>query len=276
MSEPLPTETSGRPAPAPAAAPGWRLPAWAAVLGLGVLMAGLAAVLAALAATLLEATAAAALATAVVVMPMAALVVLMVRQIEVSKAQVQRQESVDALTGVPNRAHFMALAEREWSRLRRYGGGAALVIVEVDKLARLADSRGADAAGAVMREVARHTGATLRGADAMGRLDGAQLAVWLVQADPTGALDAAERMRERIEALDITWLDQTLRVTLSVGVAVIRPAQQNLAALVADAEAALQAARHNGGNCVRAAPVDPSRLLKIGPGVGDNQAAGPV
>ena len=64
-------------------------------------------------------------------------------------------------------------------------------------------------------------------------------------------------------------------MTVSVGVAGLRPAHQNLTALVADAEAAAQAARQAGGNCVRAAPIDPLRLQRIGPSVGDNQAAGP-
>jgi hypothetical protein len=64
-----------------------------------------------------------------------------------------------------------------------------------------------------------------------------------------------------------------------VGVAALRPAHQNLAALIDDAEAALQAAKAAGGNCVRAAPVDLFRGRSSGPSVGpsvdDNQAAGP-
>ena len=106
-------------------------------------------------------------------------------------------------------------------------------------------------------------------------VDGAQLAVWLAQADALGALDVAERIRERTEALQIGFRQKALRVTVSVGVAALRPTHANLTALIEDAEAAVQAARQTGGNCVRAAPIDPQRLRRIGPSVGDNQAAGP-
>ena len=56
----------------------------------------------------------------------------------------------------------------------------------------------------------------------------------------------------------------------------LRPTHLNLSTLIADAEAAVQAARQAGGNCVRSAPVDPARAQRIGPSVGDNQAAGPL
>ena len=101
--------------------------------------------------------------------------------------------------------------------------------------------------------------------------------MFLAHADPLGALDVAERVRERVESLDIAWREHRLRATVSVGVALMRPAHQTLHAVIDDAEAALGAARHAGGNCVRAAPVEPrgaTRPGPRGPSVDDNQAAG--
>jgi diguanylate cyclase len=219
---------------------------------------------------------AAAITCGLVGLPLAVLLVRLGRQLERSREQLSRLDTLDALTGVANRNHFLAVAEREWARARRYGGGAALLLVDVDRFQRLCETRGVAAGDAVLRALARHTEPTLRGADALGRIGGSQLAVWLAHADPIGALDVAERIRERTEALDIDAHAQALRVTVSVGVAALRPAHQNLAALIEDAEAAVQAARQTGGNCVRAAPIDPTRGQKIGPSVGDNQAAGPV
>jgi len=224
----------------------------------------------------LAAPLAAAIAIGLVVLPLAVMLLKLARQLERSRLQLARLDTLDTLTGIANRGHFLALAEREWARARRYGSGAALLLVDVDRFHRLVESRGSAAGDAVLRALARHTEPTLRGADALARFGGSQLAVWLAQADPIGALDVAERIRERIETLDIPNEPQSLRVTVSVGVAALRPAHQTLAAVIDDAEAAVQAARQSGGNCVRAAPVDPLRLRKIGPSVGDNQAAGPV
>lgn len=223
----------------------------------------------------LAAPLAAALTMLVVVVPLSALLLRLARQVEHSRQQLAQFDPALAAGSAGSRQQFLALAEREWARARRYGDGAALLVVDVDRFHAVCESRGAEAGDAVLRALAASTGPTLRGADAMARFGGAQLVVWLAQADPLGALDVAERIRERTETLDVPWQQQSLRVTVSVGVAALRPAHQNLGALIEDAEAAVQAARQTGGNCVRAAPVDPLRLRKIGPSVGDNHAAGP-
>lgn len=219
---------------------------------------------------------AAALAVAVTSLPLGALLLRLARDLDRSRRQLARLDGVDALGATLGRAAFVALAEREWARARRYGGEPVLLIVDVDRFHRLCDTRGAAAGDAVLLQIARDVAPTLRGADALARFGGSQIAVWLAQADAIGALDVADRVRERVEALEVRWQPEPLRVTVSVGVAALRPAHASLAALIADAEAAAQAARQAGGNCVRAAPVDPTRLRRIGPSVGDNQAAGPV
>ncbi len=192
------------------------------------------------------------------------------------REQSQSADALDPVTGVPSRAPFLTLAEREFARSRRYGIGGALLLVDVDRYRRLVDGHDAQAADLVLREIAASTQATLRGADALARFGHAQVAVFLAHADPLGALDVAERIRERIEQLEIIWHDQRLRATVSIGVVLMRPAHLSLQAVVEDAEAALGAARHAGGNCVRAAPVDPRRLSRpgVGPSVDDNQARG--
>jgi diguanylate cyclase len=280
-----PTESSAVSTAAPPAATRARSARarWPAIgLGLGALLAGGGAALAWGLAELLSgsgrgaAPLAAALAVAAIVLPMAVLLLKLSRQLERSREQLERLDTVDAATGVAKRGHFLELASREWSRSRRYGSGAALLLVDVDRFSRLLETRGAAAGDAVLRALAQHTEPTLRGGDALARFGAAQLAIWLAHADPIGALDVAERVRERLESLDIAFGETTLRVTVSVGVAALRPAHPGLTALIDDAEAAVQAARQTGGNCVRAAPVDLGQLRKIGPSVGDNQAAGPV
>ena len=147
----------------------------------------------------------------------------------------------------------MDLADRERARARRYGTGAALLLVDVDRYARLCEARGAAAGDAVLAELMRQTLPTLRTADVLTRFSETQMAVFLAHADATGALDVAERIRERAEQLEVAWQPQAA-VTASVGVAHLRAAHLNLQALVDDAEDAVAAARHANGNCVRAAP----------------------
>lgn len=219
---------------------------------------------------------AAAVAVTIVSVPMALLVARLLRELAANRDKLARLDTIDLVTGASNRAPFIALAEREWARVRRYGGEPALLVVDVDRFARLCEQRGPAAGDEVLRAIVREVAPTLRGADVLARFGGSQLAVWLAQVDAIGVLDVADRIRERTENLAVEWGDQTLRVTASVGVAVLRPTHLNLSALIADVEGAVQAARQAGGNCVRSAPADPARARRIGPSVGDNQAAGPL
>ncbi len=273
----LPTPAPETPAETPAAP---RVRLWVVAAGAGLALSGAAAVLAwALAQLVGSVEAAAPLAAAVAValgaLPMALVVGKLLRELEQARRQAAPKEGADP-AGAASRGQFIALAEREWARARRYGGEPAMLLVEVDRFQRLADGKGQAAGEAVLRAVLHDIASTLRGGDALARFGGPQVAVWLTQVDAMGALDVADRIRERTEALQVEWEPQALRVTASVGVAALRPAHQTLAALIADAESAVQAARQAGGNCVRAAPVDPARLRRIGPSVGDNQAAGPL
>jgi diguanylate cyclase (GGDEF)-like protein len=177
-----------------------------------------------------------------------------------------------------SRELFMILAEREWARARRYGSGAALLLVDIDRLARLTETRGATVGADLVAEALRLTAPTLRTADALTHFADGQMAVFLAHADATGALDVAERIRERTEQMELAYPHPTpspLRVTVSVGVAHLRPAHLNLQALIDDAEDAVAAARGAGGNCVRAAPVAGGRSQATGTWRGDERRAKP-
>ncbi len=181
-------------------------------------------------------------------------------------------QDFDASTGATTKALFLDLAEREWSRARRYGTGATLLLVDLDRTARLTELFGPGVVDALLRDLARQTSTTLRGADALARFSPTQLAIFLVQSDATGALDVAERIRERAEKLDLPpHPSARQRATVSVGVAQLRAAHLNLQALIHDAEDATIAARQAGGNCVRAAPVDLGRLLMPDPAPKDQR-----
>ena len=92
----------------------------------------------------------------------------------------------------------------------------------------------------------------------------------------TCALPISERIRDRTEQMEVPLQHEAsprrLRVTVSVGVAQLRPAHMNLQALIDDAQDAVLAARQAGGNCVRAAPVDLGRLRLPGGWRDDSRA----
>jgi diguanylate cyclase (GGDEF)-like protein len=218
---------------------------------------------------------AAAIGMLVIAVPLAALLLKLARQLERQQRRSAVADSVEPSDWLIGRPAFVALAEREWARARRYGGGIAVLVIEVDRLRKLADSRGPGAAEALVLAMTRHTSATLRGGDALSQLSDGQLAVFLAQADATGTLDAAERIRERLEQLELEWQGVPLRATVSIGAATLSLAHPNVPALVDDAQFAVLLARQAGGNCVRTPPPGAKRLQSPGSSVDDNQRAGP-
>ena len=175
-------------------------------------------------------------------------------ELEDARVQLDVLATRDDLTGVYNRRQFLVLADREWARCRRYGISAALLMIDVDLFKRVNDVHGHLAGDLLLREIARAAGDTLRQPDLFGRFGGEEFAVFLPHADPLGALDAAERIRDRVAQLSLEWKGRSVYTTVSVGVAALGVAHESLAALIHDADQALYAAKDAGRNCVRGVP----------------------
>lgn len=182
----------------------------------------------------------------------------------------------DVLTGAYTQQHFVAATDREWSRIRRHGEDAALLMIDIDHFKALNDRSGLRCGDAMLVEATRQVAATLRQYDLLARFGGGVLVVYLPHTDPLGALDVAERIRERVSAIRLTWNGDTVRTSISVGVAGIGASHGTLDDAIGDAGAALRDAKAAGRNCVRAAPIPPRREPGLGAPVGDRRRAGPV
>lgn len=174
---------------------------------------------------------------------------------EQARAEQDLLAARDDLTGACSRRQFLQLAEREWARCRRYEMAAALLLVDIDHFRRVNDLHGAHAGDRLLRAIAHATQETLRQADLLGRFGGDEFVVFLAHADTLGALDAAERIRDKVARLALEAPGgEPIRTTVSVGVVALAPGHDTLADLLADAERALQTAKDAGRNCVRTPP----------------------
>jgi diguanylate cyclase (GGDEF)-like protein len=175
----------------------------------------------------------------------------MLHDLEAARVQLDVLATRDELTGTHNRRQFLLLAEREWARCRRYDMGAALVMLDVDHFKRVNDEHGHLAGDLMLRHVARAISDTLRHADVLGRFGGEEFVVFLPHTDTLGALDVAERIRERIAAMSLEWAGARITATVSLGVATLGAEHDSIGALIADADRALYTAKNAGRNCVR-------------------------
>jgi diguanylate cyclase (GGDEF)-like protein len=175
---------------------------------------------------------------------------------------VTRQAVTDELTGLFNHRRFQEVMTGEVERARRYHHELGLVMLDIDNFKQVNDTYGHLQGDMVLREVARVLRQTSRDVDEPARYGGEEMAVALPQTDLEGAYQFAERVRRRIEALELPLRggrDGALRVTASFGVASLGTAGgDDKDTLVAAADAALYEAKRSGKNrTVRAAaPAD--------------------
>jgi len=188
-----------------------------------------------------------------------AFVLRLVFELERTRQQLTVLATHDDLTGVHNRRHFMAVVQREWDRARRYNTQAALLLIDADHFKRVNDAHGHLCGDELLRAIARVTGEQLRQADVLARFGGEELIVFLPHTDPLGALDVAERIRERVQDLSVPWRNATVGTTVSVGVAPLRAELPSLDWMIHEADTALYAAKSDGRNCVRTLPFEASR-----------------
>lgn len=164
---------------------------------------------------------------------------------------VQRQAVTDELTGLFNHRRFQEVMAAEVERARRYDAEMGLIMLDIDNFKRVNDTYGHMQGDMVLREVARVLRQSAREIDEPARYGGEEMAVALPQTDLDGAYRFAERVRKRIEALELPLLDGDgiLKVTASFGAASLSSApQSDKEGLVAAADAALYRAKRSGKN----------------------------
>ena len=155
----------------------------------------------------------------------------------------------DELTRLPNRRHFMALADDACAR----GGPLALAALDIDHFKRINDRHGHAAGDVVLQRVAHALRVALRPGDAIGRTGGEEFLALLAGATEGDALGAAERLRAAVADIDCAGLPAGVRPSISIGVAAWTGPDDTLDALCRRADAALYAAKEGGRNRVELA-----------------------
>ena len=166
-------------------------------------------------------------------------------KLEAANARLHDISRTDALTGVGNRAAFDERLREELYRARRYGTPLSLLLVDVDGFKDFNDTFGHQAGDAALRAVATALRCT-RPSDFLARYGGEEFAVVLPATQREGAVVLAERMRQAVADACVA----PRSVTVSVGIGMLGPGDQDGEALTRAADQALYAAKHAGRNRV--------------------------
>jgi len=157
----------------------------------------------------------------------------------------------DALTAAHNREHFDTQLRSELSYARRHKVDVSLAFFDVDHFKKVNDTHGHQAGDAVLVGLANTIRSMIRNEDVFARYGGEEFALVLRGIDIEGAGAVADRLRERIAALQIPTERGPIRVTVSAGCASLTTSgEKTPEGLISAADKRLYGAKHAGRNRV--------------------------
>lgn len=180
------------------------------------------------------------------------------RTLELEQANLQLQQknqllekmaATDPLTGLPNRRAIDRIARTEMQRRVRLPSPVALVMIDADHFKDVNTEYTLSGGDHVLIWLAGLFQSSIRASDSVGRVGGEEFLVVAPGTDLVGAEVLAERLRSSVEAAETTFGGKTIRMTVSIGVAVAdanTPAgYEQLREVAADA---LKEAKQSGRN----------------------------
>lgn len=169
------------------------------------------------------------------------------RMLEIHRLNMHLEQSVkhDLLTGLLNRHAFMDQVMQE-ARLP-----GVVIMADIDHFKLFNDTYGHAAGDLALKQVARTFLSLCRAEDPIARYGGEEFVVFLPGTKRHDGIKVAERLRARLAEKPVSFKGHDIPITSSFGVAQLDHPDR-IEQAMAQADAALYAAKHNGRNCVKA------------------------
>jgi len=158
----------------------------------------------------------------------------------------------DRLTGLYNRGYFDDRIAAECAFVRRHQTSMAVLLIDLDFFKLVNDTHGHPVGDSVLKAAANKIKESLRAEDLAARYGGEEFVVLARGTDSGGAQVLGQRLRTRIALAQVPTANGPVKVTCSIGVAVMRKdlVYRNAGELIAAADSALYEAKASGRNQV--------------------------
>lgn len=167
-----------------------------------------------------------------------------------AQKKLEKLATTDFLTGINNGRHFFEISEDEINRARRYENPLSVIMFDIDHFKSINDQYGHAVGDKVLAEIADICRNNLRIVDILGRLGGEEFGVMLPNTNKENAVTVAESLRSKIESAVIRYLDASVQVTASFGVAELKNEDKQINQVLIRADDALYKSKKDGRNKV--------------------------
>ncbi|MBI3547677.1 MAG: GGDEF domain-containing protein [Elusimicrobia bacterium] len=162
--------------------------------------------------------------------------------------ELERLSQIDGLTGVYRRGMLDERLKEEVVRARTFKISFCLLLMDIDHFKKLNDTYGHPFGDQVLRRVGEILKASVYETDFVARYGGEEFAVLLPRAEAAGVLRKAESIRTAIERAEFPLAMETVRITVSIGIAHFPRDGSTPDAIVHEADQALYYAKESGRN----------------------------
>ena len=162
--------------------------------------------------------------------------------------RVQELAITDGLTGIYVRRHFLERLNEELTRCKKRGFELSLLMIDLDHFKQCNDTHGHLVGDIALKEIAKIMREYVRQVDLVGRYGGEEFVIALPDTDKKSAMNVAERIRMSVEKHKFRAYDETIEMTISIGVANFPENGQDMVTLIDRADQALYKAKAEGRN----------------------------
>jgi diguanylate cyclase (GGDEF)-like protein len=164
--------------------------------------------------------------------------------------EIYRLTIVDGLTQVHNKRYLYEALERELIRARRHNRLATVLMFDIDHFKRINDLHGHLAGDFVLKELARLVQSRIRRDEVFARYGGEEFCIILPETMLDGGVELGERLRQQIQDHVFVFQQDKIKVTISIGCAVLTDEDRNAGELLKRADERLYEAKNSGRNRV--------------------------
>lgn len=156
----------------------------------------------------------------------------------------------DCLTNLLTRRKYMQLLQQQWERFHYLQTSCAVMMLDIDLFKHVNDTFGHAAGDHVLAEISAIMQYAVRDIDITGRIGGEEFSILLPGTDIDEGIIIAERIRTKIEETAINIGDQTIHITMSIGITLFCPQDKSGTTALNRADKALYQAKQGGRNQV--------------------------
>ncbi len=168
----------------------------------------------------------------------------------------------DDLTGLLNRQGIEYYLEHALDQAQAEHSTHCVLNVGIDKLRVINDTASYAAGDALIKRIAGLLSEVVRDSDPVARLGGDEFLALLHDCPREQGEAVAERLLQRVRALDFTWEGARFDVSVSIGMAVVDHRTPSVMSVLSSAEIACEAAQESGRNRVKVFTPDSQDLLQ--------------